>query len=38
MMFRFSTTAPDFYASYQNARKVVEYGTRHEKPEVEAKL
>lgn len=38
MMFRFSTTAPDFYASFLNARKVVEYGIRHEKPEVEAKV
>jgi len=35
LMFRYSTTAPDFYASYQNARKVVDYGIRHEKPEAE---
>jgi len=33
LMFRFSTAAPDFYASYINARKVVDYGIRHDKPE-----
>jgi len=31
IMFRFNTTNPDFYTSYLNARKVVGYGTRHEK-------
>ena len=33
LMFRFSTAKPDFYASYINARKVVDYGIRHDKPE-----
>ena len=33
LMFRFSTAKPDFYAAYLNARKVVDYGTRHEKSE-----
>lgn len=31
MMVRFETTAPDFYAGYLNASKVVDYGIRHEK-------
>jgi hypothetical protein len=33
LMFRFSTAKPDFYAAYLNARKIVDYGTRYEKPE-----
>lgn len=33
LMVRFKSTEPDFYASYLNARKVVDYGIRHEKPE-----
>ena len=33
LMFRFSTAKPDFYAAYLNARKVVDYGVRHDKPE-----
>lgn len=37
LMFRYSTMAPDFYASYQNARKVVDYGVRHEIPEEQVK-
>jgi hypothetical protein len=32
MLVQFETTYPEFYASYLNARKVVAYGTRHEKP------
>jgi len=36
LMIRFKTSQPDFYASYLNARKVVDYGTRYEKPEKEA--
>lgn len=35
MMVRFKSAEPDFYTSYLNARKVVDYGIRHEKPEVE---
>lgn len=34
MMTRFEKSAPDFYTSYKNARKVVAYGTRYEKPQV----
>ncbi len=34
MMTRFEKSAPDFYTSYLNARKVVAYGTRYEKPQV----
>ena len=33
LMFHFSAAKPDFYAAYLNARKVVDYGTRHEKPD-----
>jgi hypothetical protein len=33
MMFPFASDKPEFYASYLNARKVVPYGTRYEKPE-----
>jgi len=33
LMVRFSTANPDFYASYHNAHKVVDYGIRHDKPE-----
>lgn len=36
LMIRFKTSQPDFYASYLNARKVVDYGTRYEKAEKEA--
>ena len=34
MMTRFEKSEPDFYTSYRNARKVVAYGTRYEKPPV----
>lgn len=34
MLVQFETSEPDFYTAYQNARKVVAYGTRHEKPVV----
>lgn len=37
LMFRFNTAKPDFYAAYLNARKVVVYGARHEKPEEQEK-
>ena len=33
LMIRFATLNPDFYAAYLNAHKVVDYGTRYEKPE-----
>ncbi len=33
MMVRFKSPQPDFYISYLNARKVVDYGTRHDKPD-----
>ena len=33
LMFLFRTAKPDFYAAYLNARKIVDYGTRHDKPE-----
>lgn len=33
LMLKFKNTEPDFYTSYLNARKVVDYGTRYEKPE-----
>ena len=33
MMVKFKNTQPDFYTSYLNARKVIEYGTRYEKQE-----
>lgn len=32
LMLKFKNTEPDFYTSYMNARKVVDYGIRHEKP------
>ena len=32
-MVRFKSEQADFYTSYQNARKVVDYGIRHEKPD-----
>lgn len=35
LMISFKSTQPDFYASYLNARKVVDYGTRHEKTDEE---
>jgi hypothetical protein len=33
LMFPFRTAKPDFFAAYLNARKIVDYGVRHEKPE-----
>ena len=33
MLVRYETTNPDFYASYQNARLIVDYGIRHEHEE-----
>lgn len=33
MLVQFGTSNPDFYNAYLNARKVVDYGIRHEKPE-----
>jgi hypothetical protein len=33
MLVQFETINPDFYNAYLNARKVVDYGIRHEKPE-----
>ena len=30
MLVRFRTTHPDFYASFLNDRKVIEYDTRYE--------
>lgn len=33
LMIRYKTESPDFYSSYLNARKVVDYGIRHEKGE-----
>ena len=33
MMVRYRSTSPDLYAVYNNARSVVNYGTRHEKVE-----
>jgi len=33
LMFPFKSSKPEFYASYLNARKVIDYGTRHDKPE-----
>lgn len=33
LMVKFKTTDPDFYNAYLNARKIVDYGIRHEKPE-----
>ena len=33
MMVRFKSEQAEFYTSYLNARKVVDYGIRHEKPE-----
>lgn len=35
LMVRYKTELPDFYSSYLNARKVVDYGIRHEKGETE---
>ncbi len=32
LMIKFKTTDPDFYTAYLNARKIVDYGIRHEKP------
>jgi len=32
MLIQFESTNPDFSTAYQNARKVVAYGIRHEKP------
>jgi len=32
LMIGFKTTHLDFYAAYLNARKVIDYGTRHETP------
>jgi len=34
-MVRYENSNPDFYAGYLNASQIVEYGIRHEKPEVE---
>ena len=31
LMVAYRLTQPDFYAAYQNARKIVSYGVRHEK-------
>ncbi|MFY9151803.1 MAG: hypothetical protein WAO52_07315 [Prolixibacteraceae bacterium] len=36
MMVRYKGALPDFYASYQNARKILDYGIRHEKTETPA--
>ena len=33
LMISLKSAQPDFYASYLNARKVVDYGIRHEKPD-----
>ncbi|MBW8326829.1 MAG: hypothetical protein K0M50_18845 [Prolixibacteraceae bacterium] len=33
LMIRYKETHPDFYAGYLNASKVVDYGTRYDKPE-----
>lgn len=33
LMVKFKLTNPDFYNAYLNARKIVDYGTRHEKGE-----
>ena len=33
LMFPFKASKSEFYAGYLNARKVVDYGTRHDKPE-----
>lgn len=41
LMIRFKSSNPDVHAAYLNSRKVVDYGTRHEKTpegEVEAKV
>lgn len=38
LMIKVKSTNPDFYASYLNARKVVDYGVRHEKAEVNAEV
>jgi hypothetical protein len=32
LMVKFKTSHPDFYAAYLNARKIVDYGTRYDKP------
>jgi len=32
IMVRYRKTEPDFYAKYQNLRRIVNYGVRHEKP------
>jgi len=32
IMVRYRKTEPDFYATYQNLRRIVNYGVRHEKP------
>ena len=37
MMTRYKSAKPNFYTAYLNATKVVNYGTRHEKPEDPAK-
>lgn len=37
LMVPFKANMPEFYASYLNARKVVDYGTRYDKPEDPAK-
>lgn len=34
LMVRYKTEHPDFYSSYLNARKIVDYGIRHEKGEM----
>ena len=33
LMVPFATDKPDFYSSYLSGRKVVDYGTRHDKPD-----
>lgn len=33
LMMPYKKTNPDFYHGYKNARKIVDYGIRHEKPE-----
>lgn len=32
IMVRYRKTEPDFYATYQNLRRIINYGVRHEKP------
>jgi len=37
LMVPFKANMPEFYAAYLNSRKVVDYGTRYDKPEDPAK-